>query len=141
MSEKEAIALITSSEKSVCLRLYRRKDGTVITDNCPVGLRKIRDRYKKIALSITLMLCWLGLASSANAQSDFVMGTAPTVRVSPLPSYTPMQTFVMTAGFTVSTVSFGILCKIKRASLSQVALALMVTWFATGVAMATFTGK
>lgn len=141
MSEKEAIELITSSEKSVCLRLYRRKDGTVITDNCPVGLRKIRDLYKKIAVSITLSLCWLGLISSANAQSDIVMGTAGTVRVEPVPTYTPLQTIIMTTGIAVSAAAFGILCKIKRASLSQIALALMFTWFFTGVAMATFTGK
>lgn len=32
----------------VCVQFYKRKDGTIITDNCPRGLRAIRDRGRKM---------------------------------------------------------------------------------------------
>lgn len=32
--------LIIESEGKVCVRFYRRKDGTVITQDCPVGIRQ-----------------------------------------------------------------------------------------------------
>lgn len=39
MSPADAVALIEKTEGKACLRLYRRKDGTVITMDCPVGVR------------------------------------------------------------------------------------------------------
>lgn len=30
------------------MQLYRRADGTVITDDCPVGLRRVRDMWRKV---------------------------------------------------------------------------------------------
>jgi hypothetical protein len=47
MTEGEAQELITEKEGDACVRLYRRKDGTVITSDCPVGVR--RKRVTKIA--------------------------------------------------------------------------------------------
>lgn len=50
MSKKEAEELINKSEGRVCVRFYRRKDGTILTNNCPVGLRALqRHLYAKIA--------------------------------------------------------------------------------------------
>lgn len=31
-----------------CMQLYRRADGTVITDDCPVGLRRVRDQWRRL---------------------------------------------------------------------------------------------
>lgn len=39
MSRGEAEALIARTEGRLCMRLYRRADGTAITRDCPVGLR------------------------------------------------------------------------------------------------------
>ena len=36
-------------EGSPCVRFYRRFDGTVLTADCPVGLRKLRFRRAAIA--------------------------------------------------------------------------------------------
>lgn len=30
------------------MQLYRRFDGTIITDDCPVGLRRIRDTWRRV---------------------------------------------------------------------------------------------
>lgn len=47
MTGPEAQEVIADKEGDVCVRLYRRKDGTVITSDCPVGVR--RQRVTKIA--------------------------------------------------------------------------------------------
>jgi hypothetical protein len=49
MTRKEAEALIATTEGRICARLFRRADGTIITRDCPVGLRAIRRHVAKIA--------------------------------------------------------------------------------------------
>lgn len=49
MKRSEAEALISSTEGRLCVRYYRRADGTILTDNCPVGLRAIRRRVSRVA--------------------------------------------------------------------------------------------
>lgn len=49
MTKNEAEAFLRQKGASVCLRFYRRSDGTIMTDDCPVGLRRLRDRYRKLA--------------------------------------------------------------------------------------------
>jgi hypothetical protein len=39
MSAAEAVDLIREKEGHLCVRLYRRADGTMITSDCPVGLQ------------------------------------------------------------------------------------------------------
>jgi hypothetical protein len=42
LSRREAEDLLRQAEGRLCVRLYRRADGTVLTDDCPVGLRRLR---------------------------------------------------------------------------------------------------
>lgn len=42
MTRKDAETFLTSQTGKMCLRLYRRKDGTLITKDCPIG-RRIAD--------------------------------------------------------------------------------------------------
>lgn len=49
MTRNEAEALIANMEGRICARVYRRFDGTIITKDCPVGLRAIRRRMAKMA--------------------------------------------------------------------------------------------
>src|ERR687893_1370761 len=44
MTRREAEALVTSSEGRLCVRFYRRADGTILTRNCPTGLSALRRR-------------------------------------------------------------------------------------------------
>jgi hypothetical protein len=44
MTSAEAEALLVEHGEKLCVRLYRRKDGTVLTADCPVGVRKKRVR-------------------------------------------------------------------------------------------------
>jgi len=44
MTRDAAESLIARNEGRLCVRFYRRVDGSIITRDCPVGLRAIRDR-------------------------------------------------------------------------------------------------
>ena len=52
MSRSEAEDFIARSEGRVCIRYYRRKDGSIITENCPVGLRALRKKMSYVARAI-----------------------------------------------------------------------------------------
>ncbi|MCA1594161.1 MAG: hypothetical protein LC754_16355 [Acidobacteria bacterium] len=47
MTKAEAEALITNAEGRLCVRFYRRADGTILTNNCPVGLRALKRRVSR----------------------------------------------------------------------------------------------
>lgn len=49
LSRKEAVALIASTQDRICARIYRRSDGTILTRDCPIGLRAWRRRVSRIA--------------------------------------------------------------------------------------------
>ncbi len=46
MTKNEAETFLQENGVSHCVTFYRRQDGTIMTDNCPVGLRKLRDQCK-----------------------------------------------------------------------------------------------
>jgi hypothetical protein len=49
MTRRQAEALLRETEGQLCARLYRRADGTILTENCPVGLRVIGRRISRVA--------------------------------------------------------------------------------------------
>jgi hypothetical protein len=49
MTRREAEALITNSEGRLCVRYYRRADGTILMRNCPVGLSALKRRAARAA--------------------------------------------------------------------------------------------
>jgi hypothetical protein len=68
LSTREVEDLVTTSEGRLCVRLFRRADGTVITQDCPVGLRKYRQRVAGIASAAFAAV--LSLLSVSYAQKD-----------------------------------------------------------------------
>jgi hypothetical protein len=49
MTKPEAEHLIAQTEGRLCIRYYRRADGTILTKNCPVGLRALKRRLSRVA--------------------------------------------------------------------------------------------
>jgi hypothetical protein len=49
MSKGDAERLVSQTEGRLCVRYYRRADGTILTKNCPVGLRALKRRLSRIA--------------------------------------------------------------------------------------------
>jgi hypothetical protein len=52
MTRADAETLIARTEGRLCIRFYRRFDGSIITKDCPVGLRAIRRRMSSVAKAI-----------------------------------------------------------------------------------------
>lgn len=69
MTRREAEALVTSAEGRLCVRYYRRKDGTILTRNCPTGLRALKRRVAGVA------------RAAASAALSFAAGVAAFVGI------------------------------------------------------------
>ena len=83
MTAAAAEELILSREGKLCVRLYRRADGTVLTEDCPKGLEKLRRRMKIMAGAVAAAL--LGVFGGEVAQRGStcaVPGTNTGVRAS-----------------------------------------------------------
>ena len=52
MDRAEAENFIASREGRACVRLYQRADGTVLTRDCPVGVRYLRQRLARAVAAI-----------------------------------------------------------------------------------------
>ncbi len=50
MASADAERLLAEREGSICVRFYQRADGTVMTTDCPVGVR--RRRMKRVVLAV-----------------------------------------------------------------------------------------
>lgn len=70
MSSKEAERFLEENGSTQCMRLYRRPDGTVMTDNCPRALRAIRNKCR------LMLRCLSGLAASFFAFMPFSRNAA-----------------------------------------------------------------
>jgi hypothetical protein len=70
-STQEAEALIaegTSSGNRTCVRFYRDAKGRVVTNNCPVFLRRYKQRLIACKTAVVLFLVARGLITQALAQ-------------------------------------------------------------------------
>ncbi len=81
MTRAEAESLIARTEGRLCVRFYRRTDGSILTRNCPVGLKAIRRRLSSFAKAATTLFLsfFAGLAAyraaaELSVQQTHVMG-------------------------------------------------------------------
>ena len=56
MSKTEAENLIMNAEGRLCVRFYKRADGSVITEDCPVGWAKVKQRAKIYATALASLI-------------------------------------------------------------------------------------
>ena len=67
MSRTEAENLLLNSEGRLCVRFFKRADGTVLTKDCPVGWQAIKRRVSKTATAFASLvfaaLSGIGLAN------------------------------------------------------------------------------
>lgn len=52
MTEQEVLRLLAESEGRVCGRFYLRRDGTILTQDCPVGIAAMRRRLARLVGSV-----------------------------------------------------------------------------------------
>ena len=53
MTRDEAERLVMNSEGRLCVRFFRRKDGTILTQDCPVGWKAVKKRASRIAVAVS----------------------------------------------------------------------------------------
>lgn len=115
MSDEEAEDLLQIKGSEICISLFRREDGTILKENCPVGLKAMRvklenakrSRNKILAAAACAALFILGQRGAAQDANSRMTGgvcpmkqpatdqqpTAP-VRLGGKPSALPSQTTV-----------------------------------------------
>jgi hypothetical protein len=69
MTKAQAEHLISSIEGRLCVRFYRRRDGSIITKDCPVGLRAIARRVSYLAKAVISLV--LGLFAGLGVHQAF----------------------------------------------------------------------
>jgi hypothetical protein len=63
LTSSEAASLIANREGRLCLRLFRRADGTVVTSDCPPEARpkaRFRRAHALVIVLVALSLAWMG---------------------------------------------------------------------------------
>jgi hypothetical protein len=81
MSAAEAAGLLARSEGRLCVRFYRRADGTLLTEDCPVGVRRWRRRVSRAAVAALTALLSLFGGTALAARRAPVQGEWLTARV------------------------------------------------------------
>jgi hypothetical protein len=56
MTREAAENFLINAEGSVCLRVYRRRDGTVMTRDCPVGWARIKRNVSRAASAVFALI-------------------------------------------------------------------------------------
>ena len=56
MTRDEAEQLVMNSEGRLCVRFFRRKDGTILTQDCPVGWKAVKKRATRLAVALSSVL-------------------------------------------------------------------------------------
>lgn len=89
MTRQEAEQLLREREGRLCVRFYRRADGTIITENCPKGLAIIKRRVTRTATavfsSILAFLSGVGIYNMTGVSSHEIGGIMA-VPVTPEPA-------------------------------------------------------
>lgn len=87
MTRTEAELLIGKTEGRLCVRYYKRADGSIITRDCPVGLRAIRRRMSYVARAVSsavlTFFAGIGVYEITSRMGTQVMGAIP------IPTETP----------------------------------------------------
>src|SRR6266699_5221853 len=72
MTRSEAESFIARTEGRLCVRFYRRKDGSIITQDCPVGLRAVKRRAQRIRRAVASSLLGFLAGSGANGAINLI---------------------------------------------------------------------
>ena len=68
MTPEDAEALLRETVgERLCIRLFRRADGTIITQDCPVGLAKARARVRRAVVRVATLAGLVGATTGLAA--------------------------------------------------------------------------
>lgn len=82
MTKEEAAKLFKRRKEGerLCIRLYRRVDGTVLTQDCPRGLKLLRQRWNRTWQKLAAVAIWmLSFSSAVKAKDEAQLPVSDTV--------------------------------------------------------------
>ena len=97
MTRREAEDLVRSQEGRLCVRYYLRSDGTMLTKNCPVGVRNTRRLFLMRSGGVVALLALaidLALTRQPEPPTTNSIAVTPTVEV----TKTPVMSTPVTGG-------------------------------------------
>src|ERR1700731_4524969 len=81
MNRDEAEQLVLRAEGRLCVRMYARRDRTLLAENCPVGLAAMKKRMTRLATAVaTVTITFfanLGLVNLSRALDSAVVKGKP----------------------------------------------------------------
>lgn len=83
MTKADAEAFLAKAEGRVCVRYYRRADGTIMTADCPVGVQAARMRFTRRVRSMTAAALAF-VAGGVGANSAFAGGGEKMGKIAPI---------------------------------------------------------
>lgn len=86
MTRREAESFIINAEGRVCIKFYRRSDGTVLTKDCPVGWQAVKRRVSRTAKALVSICAGLfgGIFISNQLQPGQNVKGKNSISVSPI---------------------------------------------------------
>lgn len=87
MTRQEAENFLINSEGRLCVRFYRRADGTILTQDCPVGWQAVKKRVSRAATAFASLifaaLSGIGLANyfAKSEAENSIMGQMPAPKI------------------------------------------------------------
>lgn len=104
MTRREAENLLMNTEGRLCVRFYRRADGSVLTKDCPVGWQALKKRVSKTAVAVFSMIAGVfgGLFAIRSLRNESIPLMETSVEIqTPVQGdeiYVPTTVFEMTDG-------------------------------------------
>jgi hypothetical protein len=98
MTKYDAENLLRLSEGRLCVRFYQRPDGTILTQDCPVGWAKVKQRISIVASAAAALLIGMfgGLLMLASlGKTTRIIKKIPIPFVSPTPDPVIMGAIAM----------------------------------------------
>lgn len=89
MTRDEAESFLLASEGRVCLRYFRRADGSVLTRNCPVGWQAVKRRVSRTAAAAFSVVAGFLSGVFALRALDSTFSVIPTGDVPPVENPAP----------------------------------------------------
>ena len=76
LSRPEAEQVVQEQEGRLCVRFRRRADGTLLTQNCPVGFARLRRRWAMLKSAVAACVGFFlsGTLSGCTDEPDYAMG-------------------------------------------------------------------
>jgi len=98
MTRDEAETLIIKAEGRLCVRFHMRPDGSIITQDCPIGWAKVKQRTKLFATAVvslvTALLSGIVFASLSQKKKGMMIPTMGAIAIAKVPreTATPLPT-------------------------------------------------